>query len=131
MFIFPLTQALLKLIGRPAKVSKENMLWSLGSQVAFPIPIIFLRVGAAALNEKTWFFTATMIVVGSHYLPFITLYGMKIFTFLVTILVLVGAGLALYGPASFSPGGWYTGQDLIIFAIIGRQLVLKEERDNR
>lgn len=41
MFIFPLTQGLLRLLKSPAKVSAENGLWMLGSQVAFPVPINF------------------------------------------------------------------------------------------
>ena len=39
-------------------------------------------VGAATLCRETLCFPAAMIVVGSHYLPFITLYGMKIFELL-------------------------------------------------
>lgn len=73
MLIFPLTQATLRLIGRPAKVSPDNGLWALGSQVAFIVPLNFLLVGAATLYRETWFFPAAMVVVGAHYLPFITL----------------------------------------------------------
>jgi hypothetical protein len=60
---------------------------------------------AAALYRETWFFPAAMIVIGAHYLPFITLYGMKMFGILAIALVLVGTGLAPYGPAIFSLGG--------------------------
>ena len=128
MFIFPLTQLFVRLIGRPGKVSKENGLWYLGSQTAFTVPINFLLVGAATLYKTEWFFPAAMIVVGSHYLPFITLYGMKMFGILAAILVVAGAGLALYGPPIFSLGGWFTGVVLIVFAFWGRAIVLKEER---
>lgn len=128
MFIFPLTQLFVRLIGRPGKVSKENGLWYLGSQTAFTVPINFLLVGAATLYKIEWFFPAAMIVVGSHYLPFITLYGMKMFGVLAAILVIAGAGLALYGPPIFSLGGWFTGVALIIFAFMGRAAVLKEEK---
>ena len=125
-----LTNLYLRMIGRPGKVSKENKLWGLGSQVAFTVPINFLLVGAATLYKETWFFPAAMIVVGAHYLPFITLYGMKMFAFLAGILVLAGAGLALYGPPIFSLGGWFTGVVLIVFAFIGRQLLLKKKGVN-
>lgn len=127
-FIFPLTQSLLRLIGRPAKVDDKNKLWGLGTQTAFMMPINFLLVGAATLFQENWFFPAAMIILGSHYLPFITLYGMKMFAFLAALLVLTGTGLALYGPNIFSLGGWFTGVVLIIFAFIGRQIVLREER---
>jgi hypothetical protein len=128
MLIFPLTQGLLRLIGRPAKVSPGNKLWFLGSQVAFTVPLNFLLVGAATLYNENWFFPAAMIVVGSHYLPFITLYGMKMFGVLAGLLVVGGAGLALYGPPIFTLGGWLTALLLIAFAVLGRQLVLREEQ---
>ncbi len=128
MAIFPLTQGVLRLLGRPAKVSPGNGLWSLGSQLAFTVPINFLLVGAATLYREEWFFPAAMIVVGAHYLPFITLYGMKMFAILAGLLILAGAGLALYGPAIFSLGGWVTAFCLILFAFVGRWLVLAEEK---
>jgi len=128
MGIFPLTQAVVRLLGRPGKVSPENGLWPLGSQVAFTVPLNFLLVGAATLYRETWFFPAAMIVVGAHYLPFITLYGMKMFGILAGLLVIAGAGLALYGPYVFSLGGWLTAVLLIAFAFLGRYYVLQEER---
>lgn len=129
-FIFPLTQLVIRLMGRPGKVSAENGLWPLGSQVAFTVPLNFLLVGAATLFRETWFLPAAMIVVGSHYLPFITLYGMKLFGILAALLILAGAALALYGPQIFSLGGWITGFVLIMFAFLGRQVVLREEQSD-
>ena len=128
MGIFPLTQLIVRLMGRPGRVSPENGLWSLGSQVAFTVPLNFLLVGAATLYRESWFFPAAMIVVGSHYLPFVTLYGMKIFTVLAGALIFLGAGLALYGPQVFSLGAWITAPLLLISAFVGRYLVLKEEK---
>lgn len=127
MLIFPLTQLTLRLLGRPAKVSDDNGLWPLGAQVAFTVPLNFLLVGAATLYHEAWFFPAAMIVVGSHYLPFITLYGMKLFGILAALMVAGGAGLALYGPEIFSLGGWLTGVVLIFFALAGRAIALREE----
>ncbi|HRJ43689.1 MAG: hypothetical protein KJZ86_27035 [Caldilineaceae bacterium] len=127
MAIFPLTQGLLRLLGRPAKVSAENGLWSLGAQTAFTVPVNFLLVGSATLYRAEWFFPAAAIVVGSHYLPFVTLYGMRLFALLAGLLVVAGAGIALYGPPVFSLGGWVTGTILLLFAFVGRQLVLREE----
>jgi hypothetical protein len=127
MFIFPLTQALLRLLGSKAKVAKENRLWNLGTQTAFTVPINFLLVGAATLYNQNWFFPAAMVVVGSHYLPFITLYGMNMFGILAGALVIGGAMLALYGPPIFSLGGWIGGALFLAAAIAGRRLVRKEE----
>jgi hypothetical protein len=128
MFIFPLTQLVVRWLGRPGKTSPGNGLWSLGSQTAFIVPLNFLLVGAAALYRETWFFPAAMIVVGSHYLPFVTLYGMKMFGILAVLLVFAGFALGMYGPPIFSLGGWLTGILLIIFAFYGRQIVLTEEK---
>jgi hypothetical protein len=128
MGIFPLTQLVVRLMGRPGKVSPGNGLWPLGSQIAFTVPLNFILVGAATLYRENWFFPAAMIVVGTHYLPFITLYGMKMFGILAGLLVVIGAGLALYGPDIFSLGGWITAVLLIAFAFTGRHLVLQEEK---
>jgi len=69
-----------------------------------------------------------MIIVGAHYLPFVTLYGMRMFAVLAGSLIMGGAYLGLYGPDIFSLGGWITGMILILFAFLGRAQVLKEER---
>ncbi|NSW53996.1 MAG: hypothetical protein HPY85_15955 [Anaerolineae bacterium] len=130
MFIFPLTQGLLRLLGSSARVSKENGLWHLGTQIAFTVPINFLLVGAATLYNQNWFFPAALVVVGSHYLPFITLYGMKMFGILAALLVLSGAGLALYGPSIFSLGGWVGGALFLAAAFAGRWLARKEQQAN-
>jgi hypothetical protein len=130
MGIFPLTQVVVRLLGRPGRVSPENGLWMLGSQVAFAVPLNFLLVGAATLYRENWFFPAAMVVVSTHYLPFITLYGMKLFGILAGLLVVIGAGLALYGPDVFSLGGWITAMLLVAFAFLGRYLVLLEEKRN-
>lgn len=127
MAIFPLTQLTLRLVGRTGKVSKDNGLWALGTQIAFTVPINFLLVGGIIIFKPIWFFPAAMIVIGTHYLPFMTLYGMKIFGILSAILIFLGTVIGLYGPEIFSLGGWITGLILIIFAFLGRTLVLKEE----
>lgn len=128
MAIFPLTQGLLRIIGRPAKVSAENGLWALGAQIAFTVPLNFLLVFAATFYRCEWFYPAAMIVVGAHYLPFITLYGMRMFGVLAALLVGAGMVLAMVGTPFLSFGGWLSAALLIGFAFVGRQQVLAEER---
>ena len=127
MMIFPLTQLTLKLMGRPAKVHKSNRLWQLGSQIAFTVPINFVLVGAIILFRPLWFFPAAMVIVGAHYLPFITLYGMKIYGVLAGVLIVLGLAIGLYGPEVFSLGGWITGIVLVVFSVIIRVLVHRSE----
>jgi hypothetical protein len=59
-------------------------------------------------------------------LPFITLYGMRMFGILAGLLVV--SGLAVYGPQIFSLGGWWTALVLLLFAFVGRQSVICEEQ---
>jgi hypothetical protein len=127
MLLFPLTQFTLRLMGRPATLSKENSLNQLAMQIAFTVPIGFILVGAATLYRQNWFYPASMVVVGAHYLPFIFLYGMPQFGALAGLLILGGVGIGLYGPNTFSLGGWISAVILIIFAFMERGMILREE----
>lgn len=128
MLIFPLTQGMLRLIGKKGKVSTDNKLWGLGTQTAFTVPINFLLVGAATLYHENWFFPASLIVVGAHYLPFITLYGMKMFAALAFVMVSTGVGLGFFGYDVFDTGGWVGAVTLFVFSFIGRQIAIREEK---
>ena len=48
-----------------------------------------------------------MILLGAHYLPFVFLYGMRMFAVLAAVLVGGGTLIAMYFSASFSAGAWY------------------------
>lgn len=126
-FIFPLTKLGLRLIGYRARVSPDNPLNGLGMQAAFVLPLSLLLVGAASLYRIEWFYPAFMIVLGAHYLPFVTLYGMRMFYALAAILVGAGVVLALYVQAPFSTGAWFTAVVLAVFAVMGRSHVVREQ----
>jgi hypothetical protein len=125
-FIFPLTKLGLRLIGHRARVSPDNPLNGLGMQAAFVLPLSLLVVAAATLYRIGWFYPAFMIVLGAHYLPFVTLYGMRLFYVLAGVLVGAGVILALYVRMPFSAGAWFTAAVLILFAVLGRQRVSRE-----
>ena len=125
-FIFPLTQLLLRLSGRPASVSKENPFHWLGMQVALVLPFSMLLLFPVALYHLNWFFPALMILVGAHYLPFATLYGMRMFLFLAAILIAAGVVVALYFSRTFSLGAWIAGFVLFGFAWLGRSTATAE-----
>lgn len=127
-FIFPLTRLGLRLIGRPGRLRPENSLGGLGMQVAFTLPLSLPVVGAAALYRLDWFYPAFMVVLGAHYLPFVFLYGMRLFAALGLLLVAAGVGLGLHGPPAFGIGAWLTAATLYVFAVAGRFVVLAEER---
>jgi hypothetical protein len=121
-FIFPITRLLLRLSGGRASVGSGNPLGSLGTQIAFTLPLSMLLLVPVTAFRLNLFYPALMIMVGAHYLPFTFLYGMHMFIPLSAILVGGGVVLALYFPASFSAGGWIAGVTLLIFAWIGRAI---------
>jgi hypothetical protein len=124
--IFPTTQLLLKMAGGPASTSKANPLRFLAMQVAFTLPLSMLLLVPVVQYHLNLFYPALMVLVGAHYLPFTFLYGMRIFIPLCAILVGGGTAIALYGPGTFSPGGWVGGLTLFLFAWIGRASVQRD-----
>jgi len=127
MFIFPLTLLGLRLLGRPAGLPNGHPMNALGLQAALVLPLCLPVVGAAALHRLEWFFPAMMVILGAHYLPFVFLYGMKMFAALSVILVASGVALGYRAsPDGWSAGGWLTGILLLAFALLGRALVRRE-----
>jgi len=125
-FIFPITQVLLRLSGRRASVSRENPFNSLAMQIAFVLPLSMLLLVPVGLYRLNWFFPALIVLVGAHYLPFASLYGMRMFLFLSAILVAVGVVVALWFSETFSLGAWVAGLALFAFAWIGRSIATGE-----
>jgi hypothetical protein len=123
-FIFPLTQLLLRLMGRPHSLPKGHPMNGLAMQIAFAVSLAIPVALAAALHCHGWFYPAMMIIVGCHYLPFIFLYGMWEFGALAALLILPGLLIGLYLPAEVSLGGWVTAALLLVFAFIGRRTAL-------
>jgi len=127
-FIFPLTQLMLRLSGRPASLPRGNPLGKLAMQIAFSLPLSMLLLVPVTAFRLNWFYPALMILVGAHYLPFTFLYGMRMFIPLSAILVGGGVIIALYLARSFSLGGWVGGVVLFLFACIGWMSVRSELR---
>jgi hypothetical protein len=98
-------------------------------QVAFVLPLsmpLLLPVGLYRLN---WFYPAMMVLLGAHYLPFVFLYGMRMFAALAAVVAGGGLVVAMYWSGSFSVGAWYTGATLLLFAGVGGAIVRKEVRE--
>lgn len=130
-FIFPLTQMMLRVSGRRASVSPTNPFNALGMQVAFVLPFSMLLLVPVGLYRLNWFFPALMVLVGAHYLPFATLYGMRMFLFMGGTLIAMGVVIALWFDNTFSVGAWLGGLALFVFAWIGRSLASVEARGHR
>jgi len=124
-FIFPLTQLLLRSMGRAHALPKGHPMNALAVQVAFTLPLTLpLVIGIAALRP-VWFYPAFMITLGAHYLPFIFLYGMREFGILSATLIVSGVVIAMYVPTPVSLGAWLTGAILLVFALVARSAALE------
>jgi len=107
-------------------VSKENSFHWLGMQVAFVLPFSMLLLVPIGRYDLNLFFPALIILLGAHYLPFATSYGMRMFLFLAGILLAEGVLLAYYFSRTFSLGAWIAGLTLFVFAWIGRSIASGE-----
>ena len=92
----------------------------LAMHIAFTVPIGLVVVVAMLAGRGELFFPASMVIVGAHYLPFVFLYGMRMFAYLSGALVVPGVVLLLCGPVPVALGGWLTGAVLVIFAFLLR-----------
>lgn len=119
-FLFPLTRLAVSLSGTGGLIRKENPFNRLGMQVALVLPFSMLLLVPVAEYRLNWFFPALMILLGAHYLPFATLYGMRMFLALGGALMALGVVAALYFSHSFSVGAWSAGVTLLVFAFVGR-----------
>ena len=116
-FIFLLTQLALRLVGQKAALSKGNPFSQLAIQIAFIVPFCYPVIAAAAMQNLNWFYPAFLVVVGAHYLPFLTLYGMPHYAVLSALLIGGGVVIGLSFPESFTLGGWYGGLVLVLFGL--------------
>jgi hypothetical protein len=127
-FIFPITELLVRTVGSRLKLDSRNLLTQLGMQVAFVLPLSMPLLLPVSRYDLNWFYPALMILLGAHYLPFVFLYGMRMFAALAAALLGGGIIIAMYLSSSFSIGAWYTGTILLIFAAAGNVLVHNERQ---
>lgn len=118
MFIFPLTQLTLRLFGHSGRLPPGHPMNQLAMQVAFIVPLSLPVIGAASLYNPNWFYPAFMLIVGTHYMPFVFLYGMWEFAVLSALLIGGGVVIGMLLPDVFVTGGWFTAIALLLFAIV-------------
>ncbi len=116
-FIFPLTQLTLRLLGHSSALSKGHPINQLATQVAFIVPLSLPLIGAASMYNINWFYPAFTLVIGTHYMPFIFLYGMWEFAVLAAVLIFGSVGIGMLFPHSFIFAGWFTAVVLLAFAL--------------
>jgi Family of unknown function (DUF7010) len=129
-FIFPITEMLVRTVGTRSKLSSGNSLPQLGMQVAFVLPFSMPLLLPVSRFDLNLFYPALTILLGAHYLPFVFLYGMRMFAVMAAALLGGGIMIAMHLSSSFSIGAWYTGIVLLTFALVGKFLVDKERKRN-
>jgi hypothetical protein len=124
-FFYPMGQLVQLLLKRP-KISKDNPLNALFTQIGliipFTFPVIFMLTG----ENANLFYPALTVIVGAHFLPFIYAYKMKSYWVLASLLVLVGSLFGFVIKSNFEYSAYFTGSILLFFAFINRYLVKKE-----
>lgn len=128
VLIFPLTTTVLKAAGGPAGLPKGHPMVGLASQIAMTVPAGFLVAIVLGINAPELYFPAAMVIVGAHYLPFVFLYGMRMFGVLAAVLVFAAVAFVSWLPGLVGFSGWFTGAVLIIFAILLPQQALRLDR---
>ena len=104
VLIFPLTWLIIRLTGGPASLPVGHPMAGLAMQIAFTVPIGLVVVVAMLAGRGELFFPASMVIVGAHYLPFVFLYGMRMFAYL------SGACQGCHAPGTASQGRAAPGQ---------------------
>ncbi len=131
MLVQDAQRELLRLTGSRASLTSGNPLGSLAMQIAFPLPLSMLLLVPVTEFRLNLFYPALLVLLGAHYLPFVFLYGMRMFAALGSILVSGGVVIALYFSHAFTLGGWVCGLRLFVFAWIGRAVVQSEGGQGR
>lgn len=117
MLIFPLSSLVLKAMGGPAFLPKGHPSISLAMQSAFTVPLGLLVAIALGVIEPSLFLPASLIIVGAHYLTFISLYGMRLYGVMAGVLVAIGAAAIFVAPALRDVSGWVGSVALLVSTI--------------
>ena len=114
MLIFPLSALILRATTGGGALPKGHPSSALAMQSAFTVPLGLLIAIALGSYAPELFFPASLIIVGAHYLVFMTLYGMKVFAVLGGALVVLGTVAIFWMPVIGAVSGWLGA---IIFAV--------------
>lgn len=116
MLIFPLSSFVLKAMRGPASLPKGHPSIGLAVQSAFTVPLGLLVAIALGTLAPSLFLPASLIIVGAHYLMFISLYGMRSYGVLAGVLVAVGTAAIFAVPALRGASGWIGAAVLLVAA---------------
>ena len=124
MFIHPFAILLSKFLNRSGSHAADNPLGKLALESTIILFVgLFLAFFVAKLQVE-WFYPIMLMTIGSRYLVFNTLYGMKLYWALGVLLILSGV-LCILLNVSFVIGAFLGGVIEIIFALF----IFKQSKD--
>ena len=126
MLIFPIAVVLCKVLGATGKHSKGNPLAPLAIEgtlwMLLSIPIAI----GAAFYKLEWFFPAMMLVIAGRYLTFSTMYGLRIYWFFSTALVIGSVVLLMFNAPAYS--GAFVGAGIEYSFAVAIFILCKKEK---
>ena len=122
MFIYPLGTMVTRLAGGSARLASGNPFLSLALQSAFIVPLGWPLVVAAGMAQPSWYFPAASLLVGVHYLPFVTLYGMRLYGVLAAALIGVAWISIRLAPGDMAFAAWATAVVEVVGAAVAFRL---------
>lgn len=118
ILIFPLATLVLKFMGGPVALPKEHPSAALAMQTAFTVPLGLLVAIVLGNFDPRLFFPASLIIVGAHYLVFISLYGMRLYAVLAGVLAAAGTITLFLLPNLGVISGWVGAGTFLVFAVL-------------
>ncbi len=118
MLIFPLSALILKVSTGVGALPKGHPYAALATQSALTVPLGLLVAVAVGSYAPALFFPASLIIVGAHYLVFMSLYGMKAYAVIAGALVLLGTVAIFFVPALGPYSGWIGAGVFAVFVPI-------------
>lgn len=115
--IFPLSTLLLKLVGSKGSLPKGHPSNALATQSALTVPFGFIVTITLGITVPALFFPASLIIVGAHYLPFMSLYGLKFYGVLAGSMIGIGAATIFIFTDLRETVGWIGGAVLLAAAV--------------
>lgn len=130
MLIHPLGVLFSKLLKRSGQHKKENPLSTLALESTLLLFIGLFIAYSVLYIRPNWFFPVMMLIIGGRYLMFSTIYGMRIYWLLGSILALSGA-LGFFFNSSFYLFGLVGGVLEILFSFVLISLERKSKNNRK
>lgn len=118
MLIMPACLLIMRFGPRENGLPQGHPMNRLATQIAMTVPVGLLVAVALGVNSPHLFFPAALVIVGGHYLPFVFLYGQKLFAALRILMILAGVVLTFGFSEHGIIGGWIGAALLLIFGFL-------------